>query len=212
MADSPASKAAVAHLKKISPEMKALIGQVGPCGLTVVERSPFQALVSAIAHQQLHAKAAENILGRLYGIFGGRVPHPEDFTALTEEHFRSVGFSRAKGAALRDLADKCLEGVVPTLEEVRAMTDQEIIERISQVRGIGKWTVEMMLMTTLGRPDVWPVDDFGVRAGWKVLYGLEAAPTPKALNVAGDLFRPYRSTAAWYLWRAAERGKGTKKD
>jgi DNA-3-methyladenine glycosylase II len=205
----PASKA-LAHLKKVSPEMGALIRRVGPCGLTVVARPPFQALVSAIAHQQLHAKAAENILARLYAIFGGRLPYPEDFATLEEEHFRSVGFSRAKSAALRDLADKCLAGVVPTLEEAAAMPDLEIIERISQVRGIGKWTVEMMLMTTLGRQDVWPVDDFGVRAGWKALYGLEAAPTPRQLDAAGEIFRPYRSTAAWYLWRAAELGKAPK--
>ncbi|MDB6080122.1 MAG: DNA-3-methyladenine glycosylase, partial [Akkermansiaceae bacterium] len=197
-------------LRKVSPEMKALIRRVGPCGLLVVARPPFQALVSAIAHQQLHAKAAGNILARLYAIFGGRLPYPEDFAALTEEHFRSVGFSRAKAAALRDLADKCLAGIVPTLEEAAAMPDQELIERISQVRGIGKWTVEMMLMTTLGRQDVWPVDDFGVRAGWKALYGLAVAPTPKQLDAAGEIFRPYRSTAAWYLWRAAELGKTPK--
>jgi DNA-3-methyladenine glycosylase II len=207
MAAVPATTKAVAHLKKVSPEMKALIRRVGACGLEVEERSPFQALVSAVAHQQLHGKAAANILGRLYGLFGGRLPEAEDFATLAEEDFRGVGFSRSKAMALRDIADKTLTGVVPTLADISGMADQEIIDRLVQVRGVGKWTAEILLIFTLGRPDVWPVDDFGVRAGWKAIHGLEEMPKPKELLAAGEIFRPYRSTAAWYLWRAADLAK-----
>jgi len=207
-AADPGTAKALTHLRKASPEMKELIRRVGPFRMVVEPRPPFQALVSAIAHQQLHGKAAAMILGRFHALFGDRPPYPEDFLHLQEEDFRAVGFSRAKTAALIDLAAKTRAGIVPELEEIAGMSDAEIIARLVQVRGIGKWTVEMMLMTTLGRPDVWPVDDFGVRAGWKALHGLEAMPTPKELEAAGEIFRPYRSYAAWYLWRAAELAKG----
>ncbi len=200
---------AIAHLKKACPRMKAWIKRQGPCELVAdTGRSPFQSLVNAVAHQQLHAKAAATILGRFRKLFpSGRFPGPKSLASVTDDDLRSVGFSRAKAAAIRDIAAQTIAGVVPGSKEIRTLSDQEIIDRLVQVRGVGKWTVEMLLIFTLDRPDVWPVDDYGVRAGWRNLYGLEALPTPKDLQAFGEQFRPHRSVAAWYLWRAADAGR-----
>ena len=199
------TRTATDHLARACPAMKALIRRVGPCTLEVDgKRTPFQALVHAVAHQQLHAKAAGTILGRYRQLFGGRYPGPRALANVSDEQLRGVGFSRAKTAAIRDLAEKTISGVVPGAKAIAAMPDEEIIERLVQVRGVGKWTVEMLLIFTLGRPDVWPVDDFGVRAGWKFIHGLAEMPTPKELQSCGEKFRPQRSIAAWYLWRAAD--------
>lgn len=203
---SPLHAPAVAHLQKSCPSMKALIRRLGPCALEVqAARSPFQALVNAVAHQQLHGKAAATILGRFRKLFpGGRFPGPRALATVTDEQLRAVGFSRAKTAAIRDLAEKSLSGVVPGAKAIAALSDEEIIARLTQVRGVGRWTVEMLLIFTLGRPDVWPVDDYGVRTGWKIAYGLPEMPSPKELNGLGERFRPHRSVAAWYLWRATD--------
>ena len=123
---------------------------------------------------------------------------------MTDDQLRAAGFSRAKTAAIRDLAEKTLAGVVPGPKAIAALADDEIVARLTQVRGIGRWTVEMLLIFTLGRPDIWPVDDFGVRAGWKIAYGLDDLPRPKDLHAAGEKFRPHRSVAAWYFWRATD--------
>lgn len=196
---------AIAHLRKSCPSMHGLIRRVGPCTLELENgRTPFQALVSAVAHQQLHGKAAQTILGRFRDLFGGRFPGPKALAAVTDDQLRGVGFSRAKTAAIRDLADKSLSGVVPGSKAIAGLSDEEIIARLIQVRGVGRWTVEMLLIFTLGRPDVWPVDDFGVRAGWKIVYGLDDLPKPKELLALGERFRPHRSIAAWYLWRATD--------
>jgi len=196
---------AVAHLGKSCPAMKELIRRVGLCTLEIeTGRTPFQALVSAVAHQQLHGKAAQTILGRYSQLFGGRFPGPKALATVTDEQLRGVGFSRAKTAAIRDLAEKAISGVVPGAKAIAALTDEEIIARLTTVRGVGKWTVEMLLIFTLGRPDVWPVDDFGVRSGWKIAYGLDPMPSPKELQALGEKFRPYRSIAAWYFWRATD--------
>ena len=196
---------AVAHLGKACPSMKALIRRIGPCNLEIESgRTPFQALVSAVAHQQLHGKAAQTILGRFRLLFGGRFPGPKALATVTDEQLRAVGFSRAKAAAIRDLAEKAISGVVPGAKAIAALSDEEIIARLTAVRGVGKWTVEMLLIFTLGRPDVWPVDDFGVRAGWRITYGLDDLPAPKDLHALGEKFRPHRSIAAWYLWRATD--------
>ncbi|MCW1923785.1 DNA-3-methyladenine glycosylase [Luteolibacter arcticus] len=196
---------AVAHLRKSCPSMKALIRRVGPCALEIeAGRTPFQALVNAVAHQQLHGKAAQTILGRFRGLFGGRFPGPQALDKVTDEQLRAVGFSRAKTAAIRDIAEKTLSGVVPGSKAIAALPDEEIIARLTQVRGVGRWTVEMLLIFTLGRPDVWPVDDFGVRAGYKIAYGLDEMPKPKELLGFGERFQPHRSVAAWYLWRATD--------
>jgi DNA-3-methyladenine glycosylase II len=196
---------AVTRLQRSCPSMKALIRRVGPCALEIESgRTPFQSLVNAVAHQQLHGKAAQTILGRFRGLFGGRFPGPQALDQVTDEQLRGVGFSRAKTAAIRDIAEKTLAGVVPGSKAIAGLPDEEIIERLTQVRGVGRWTVEMLLIFTLGRPDVWPVDDFGVRAGYKIAYGLDEMPKPKELLALGERFRPHRSVAAWYLWRATD--------
>jgi len=197
---------AVTHLQKVCPRMKELVRRVGPCLLeSTSTRTPFQALVHAIAHQQLHGKAAGTILGRFHALFpGSRPPGPKALANVTDDQLRAAGFSAAKTAAIRDLATKAISGVVPGKTAIAGLSDQEIIDRLTQVRGIGKWTVEMLLIFTLDRPDVWPVDDFGVRAGWKITYGLDEMPKPKELLALGEKFRPHRSVAAWYLWRATD--------
>jgi DNA-3-methyladenine glycosylase II len=134
-------------------------------------------------------------------------PTPEQITAASEERLRSAGLSRAKMLAIRDLAAKALDGTVPTVRQAHRMSDEELIERLDTVRGIGRWTVEMLLIFTLGRPDVLPVDDFGVRDGYRALYGLNEQPKPKVLAEIGRTWAPFRSTAAWYLWRASDEAK-----
>ena len=197
---------ALKHLQKSCPSMKALIKRVGTCELAVENgRTPFQALVHAVAHQQLNGKAAGTILNRYRLLFpGGRYPGPKALATVTDEQLRGVGFSRAKTAALRDLAEKALSGVVPGAKTIAALPDEEIIARLIQVRGIGRWTVEMLLIFTLGRQDVWPVDDYGVRTGYQIAYGLPELPKPKELAALGERFRPFRSVAAWYFWRATD--------
>lgn len=196
---------AMDRIGRTCPRMRDVIRRVGACGLEVeTGRTPFQALISAVAHQQLHGKAAETILGRFRGLFGGRWPGPRALVGVTDEQLRAAGFSRAKVAAIRDLAEKTVSGVVPGRKAMEGLADEEIIARLTQVRGVGRWTVEMLLIFSLGRLDVWPVDDFGVRAGWKIAYGRDEMPTPRELKEAGEKFRPDRSVVAWYLWRAVD--------
>ena len=194
------------RILKADPVMAALIQAAGPCRLqSRAQHEPFEALARAIAHQQLHGAAAESILARFVALFDSPdFPSPQQLLALPDRQVRAVGFSAAKTAALKDLATKTLEGVVPPRAELASLSDLEIIERISRVRGIGRWTVEMMLMFQLKRRDVLPVDDFGVRNGFRLAYGLKAMPTPRALAQFGERWQPYRSIAAWYLWRAVE--------
>jgi DNA-3-methyladenine glycosylase II len=189
--------------------MKRLILDIGRYRLTPrVRRSPFESLARAIAYQQLHANAAESILRRFVALCPKRrFPQPEDLLAMNGQTIRGAGFSQAKVAALRDLAAKTLDGTVPTGVIVRKLDDDAIIERLIAVRGIGRWTVEMLLIFQLGRPDVLPVDDFGVRNGFRIAYGLRKMPTPKEVLCYGERWKPYRTAAAWYLWRAADRAK-----
>ena len=197
------------HLSKADPVMCRLIREVGPFTLALrSKRSPFESLARAIAYQQLHDKAAESILRRFVALFPrGRFPQPNDLLAMDEQAIRGVGFSRAKVAALRDLAAKTLDGTVPTGAIVRKLDDDAIIERLIAVRGIGRWTVEMLLIFHLGRPDVLPVDDFGVRNGFRIAYGHRSMPSPNAVRQYGKRWKPYRTAAAWYLWRAVDRSK-----
>jgi DNA-3-methyladenine glycosylase II len=201
------------HLSKMDPVMKRLIRDIGPYRLIPrVRRSPFESLARAIAYQQLHEKAAESILRRFTALFPtGRFPQPDDLLAMNEEAIRGAGFSQAKIAALRDLAAKTLDGTVPTGAIVRKLDDEAIIERLVAVRGVGRWTVEMLLIFQLGRPDVLPVDDFGVRNGFRIAYGRRSMPMPKEMRRYGERWKPYRTAAAWYLWRAADRAKEAKK-
>lgn len=199
----------ISYLAKVDPVMGRLIEEIGPFSLKPKgRRSPFESLVRAIAYQQLHDKAAESILKRFIALFPGRrFPHPDELLAMDLSSIRKAGFSRPKIAALRDLAAKTLDGTVPTNRMIRQLTDRAIIERLTEVRGIGQWTAEMLLIFQLGRPDVLPVDDFGVRNGFRVTYGSRSMPTPKQVLQYGERWKPFRTTASWYLWRAADRGK-----
>src|SRR5687767_3021103 len=193
---------AVAHVAAADPALARLIDAVGPCELTR-RRLPgghFGALARAIVYQQLAGKAAAAIHGRFVELYE-RKPTPEEVLATPDETLRSVGLSASKAASIKDLAGKVLDGTV-RLHNIQRLTDDAIVERLTQVRGIGRWTAEMFLIFQLGRPDVWPVDDYGVRKGWAVAHGRpDALPTPKELHVAGDAYRPHRTVAAWYCWR-----------
>jgi DNA-3-methyladenine glycosylase II len=189
---------------KADPVMAGLIAASGPYRAEPApDHPPFETLVRAIAHQQLHAVAAERILARFIEACGsGCFPLPQQVLDAADAQLRAAGFSFAKIAALKDLAAKTLSGVVPARSELDALSDLEIIERLTEVRGIGRWTVEMMLMFQMQRPDVLPVDDFGVRNGFRLAYRLRGMPRARALAQFGERWKPHRSLAAWYLWRA----------
>jgi len=197
---------AIEHLLQADKTLARLIKQVGPCTMKIRNRrTPFVALVSAVTYQQLNGTAAETILKRFLALYPGkRFPTPEDVLATPEELMRAAGLSRAKTAAIKDIAAKTVEGIVPTSREIIRLTNEEIVERLTSVRGVGPWTVEMLLMFTLGRLDVLPATDYGVRKGFAVTFGWKDLPTPKELLAYGERWRPHRSTAAWYLWRALE--------
>ena len=166
---------------------------------------PFDALAESIAYQQLSGKAAATIFGRVRALYPKRKwLDPEQLLATPDETLRAAGLSRAKTAALKDLAAKTIDGTVPAGRALFHMSDDEIITRLTAVRGIGRWTVEMLLLFDLGRPDVWPVDDYGVRKGFAKTFGRRKLPTPKQLMKFGEKWRPYRSVAAWYFWRALD--------
>ena len=166
---------------------------------------PFDALAESIAYQQLSGKAAATIFGRVRALYPKRKwLDPEQLLATPDETLRAAGLSRAKTAALKDLAAKTIDGTVPTGRALIRMNDDEIITRLTAVRGIGRWTVEMLLLFDLGRPDVWPVDDYGVRKGFAKTFGRRKLPTSKQLMKFGEKWRPYRSMAAWYFWRALD--------
>jgi len=187
-----------------------VIEAVGPYALEPQrDRSPYEHLSRAVAHQQLNGTAANTILRRFVALFGAELtfPTPEQVLATPTAALRGAGFSGSKILALRDLAAKACEGIVPAAAELDPLGDDEIIARLTQVRGIGRWTVEMMLMFQLGRPDVLPVDDFGVRNGFRLAYGLRKMPAPRALAAFGARWAPHRTAAAWYLWRAVELAK-----
>lgn len=189
--------------------MRRLIRDVGAFALIPnIRRTPFESLARAIAFQQLHEKAAESILKRFIALFPGRrFPRPAELLTANVEAIRGAGFSGAKVLALRDLAAKTLDGTVPTGRAIARLDDDAIVERLVEVRGVGRWTVEMLLIFQLDRPDVLPVDDFGVRNGFRIAYRRRTMPTPKEVLRYGERWKPYRSTAAWYLWRAADRAK-----
>jgi DNA-3-methyladenine glycosylase II len=166
---------------------------------------PFDALAESIAYQQLSGKAAATIFGRVRALYPKRKwLDPEQLLATPDETLRAAGLSRAKTAALKDLAAKTIDGTVPAGRALIRMSDDEIITRLTAVRGIGRWTVEMLLLFDLGRPDVWPVDDYGVQKGFAKTFGRRKLPTPKQLMKVGEKWRPYRSVAAWYFWRALD--------
>lgn len=202
---------ALATLRAADPVLRRTIDSIGDLNLERELRaatSVYAALAESIVSQQLSGKAAATIYGRVCALFpGGRGgPKPAQVLAASDAALRGAGLSRAKALALRDLAERSLAGEIPTLAAARRLPDDAIIERLTAVRGIGRWTAEMFLIFRLGRPDVLPVDDLGVRKGFALAYGLAEHPTPRALAAHGERWAPFRTVASWYLWRRADRG------
>src|SRR5271167_4409530 len=204
--------AALKHLSASDPVMRRLIREHGKCALAPeTRRAPFQSLVQAVAHQQLNGTAANTILTRFKKIFPGRrFPRPEDLAGVTDKQIRACGFSFAKIKSIRDITEKTLSGVVPSSRQIVKLSDDEIVARLTEVRGVGRWTVEMLLIFQLGREDVLPADDFGVRTGYRVAYQKREMPKPKELLAFGEKWKPHRTTAAWFLWCAADAAKKKK--
>lgn len=190
----------------IHPKMAELISRSRRYKITPSLRvRPFDALAESIAYQQLSGKAAATIWARVRALYPkGKFLDPKTVLKTPDRKLRAAGLSRSKVAALKDLAAKTMDGTVPSARILRKMNDEEIIERLTQVRGIGRWTVEMLLLFDFGRPDVWPVHDYGVRKGFAKTFGKRKLPTPKQLIRLGKKFQPYRSAAAWYFWRALD--------
>jgi len=200
---------AVEHLRQADPVLAELMDEVGPFRMKLRSaRSIFVALAEAIVYQQLNGKAAASIFARLSAQFPvAQGLNAELVLRTSEAKLRAAGLSTNKLLSIRDLARKTVDGEIPTLAEAHRMDDEELVERLTQVRGIGRWTVEMLLISRLGRPDVWPVDDYGIRAGFAAVFRKRRFPAPKELVKPGAKWKPYRTVASWYLWRAADRAK-----
>ena len=200
--------AAVAHLRASDAALAALIDRVGPFALELKPAgSLFEALLRSIVYQQLHGKAAATIHVRVLAELdrhGG--PTPEALAKASDAALRGAGLSGNKLLAVRDLSAKCREGTVPSLKQAHRLGDDELVERLTAVRGIGPWTVHMLLIFYLGRPDVMPTGDFGIRLGFKKLYRKRKDPTPEAILRHTRRWQPYRSVASWYLWRSLDTG------
>lgn len=198
--------AAGQHLRAADPALAAVIDRVGPMALELLPaKSLFEALLRSVIYQQLHGRAAATIHGRVLALLkahGG--PTPAALECASDEQLRGAGLSRAKLASLRDLAAHCRSGVVPTLPEARRLSDDELVTRLSAVRGIGPWTVHMLLIFHLGRPDVMPTGDFAIRLAFQRLYRKRSEPTPATILSHARRWQPYRSAASWYLWRSLE--------
>jgi DNA-3-methyladenine glycosylase II len=168
--------------------------------------SPYEILLECIAYQSISGKAAATIFGRVKALgANGRAPTPEEMLKLRKSALRKAGLSGAKVLAMKDLAKKTIAGIVPALQEAERLSDEELVERLVSVRGIGAWTVEMFLIFRLGRPDVLPIHDLGVKKGWSITYGKKHMPKPTELLAFGERWRPYRTVASWYMWRACQR-------
>ena len=189
-----------AYLIGVDPAMERIVRAAGPVALRPPSADAFNALARAIVFQQLAGRAANAIHTRFLALFDGQ-PNPEAILRMDETALRGCGLSTNKTLAIKDLALKTADGTVP-LERIEELDDEEIIARLTSIRGIGRWTAEMFLMFQLRRADVWPVDDFAVRKGYGIIHGLENSPTPRALRELGEIYRPFRSAAAWYFWRA----------
>lgn len=195
--------ASVEFLAGVDADWAQLIAQIGPCRHDPkAAREPYEALVRAIAYQQLTAKAGDAMIGRLMALFGDRIfPTPRDLVDADAGLLRACGFSASKTATIQAVAAAAIAGVVPARKTAVTMDDETLIERMISIKGVGRWTVEMLLMYSLERMDVLPVDDFGVREGYRVLKSLDAQPKPKALREIARAWAPHRTVAAWYLWR-----------
>jgi len=198
--------AAVKHIRRVDPELAAVIRRAGRCGLEPrLRHPPFEELLEAIVYQQLSGKAAATIYGRVRALYPRRrALDPAALLDTPDDALRGAGLSRAKLAAARDLAAKTIEGVVPTAAALRRMPDDEIVARLTAVRGVGRWTVEMLLIFRLGRPDVLPIHDLGIQKGFQLTYGTRQRPKPDRIERHGERWRPFRSVASWYLWRATD--------
>jgi DNA-3-methyladenine glycosylase II len=199
------------HLSSCDARLAVWIAECGRCELEIAwERSLYEALVRAIAHQQLHGRAAASILGRMLDAYARRdrpFPTPRQLARAEPEKLRSFGFSSAKVIAIQGIAAAAVRGEVPTREQAEELSDQELIEHLLPLRGVGRWTIEMLLIFTLARLDVMPVDDFGIRSGLQHLVGLDSPPRKRDFSELTDHWAPYRSVAAWYLWRLADARK-----
>jgi 3-methyladenine DNA glycosylase/8-oxoguanine DNA glycosylase len=201
-------RVAIEHVRASDAALARVIDAVGPFALEL-QKTPslFGALAEAIVYQQLTGKAAATIFGRVCALFpdARHGPTAENILRVSDEKLRGAGLSRAKVLSLKDLARRAVAGEIPTLAEVRGMDDEVIIERLIEVRGIGRWTAEMLLIFRLGRPDVLPVDDYGIRKGFAAAFRKRELPARKDVEKRGTRWKPYRTVASWYLWRAAER-------
>ena len=198
-----AYRQAATFLASLDEDWDRHVAAVGPCRHAAKPaREPYEALIRAIAYQQLHAKAGDAILGRFLALYPVTAfPAPQQVLATDEAALRACGFSATKLATIRGIAQAALDGVVPTREQARAMPDEALIDRLVTLRGVGRWTVEMLLIYTLERSDILPADDFGVRDGYRRLKRLDSTPTRKQMEKLGLAWSPYRTVAAWYLWR-----------
>jgi 3-methyladenine DNA glycosylase/8-oxoguanine DNA glycosylase len=204
------AEAAREHLSSCDPRLARVIQRAGPIRIRLdPTQSTFETLAQSIVYQQLNGRAAATIHARLRALFPRKRIRPEPLLAAGEESLRGAGVSRGKMLALRDLAARTLDGTVPPLRELVAMSDEAIVERLVAVRGVGRWTVEMLLIFRLGRADVLPAGDYGVRHGFQMAYGRRTLPTPSELAKHGEKWRPFRTAATWYLWRAVEFGRKT---
>ena len=198
---------AMQHLSAIDEKLAELISNTVPFQTDSDQlQSPYEALLESIAYQSISGKAAATIFARIKALSStGRAPSPQEMLKLRKQALRKAGLSGAKILAMKDLAQKTIEGVVPTLKDAQRFSDEELVERLTSVRGIGAWTVEMFLIFRLGRPDVLPIHDLGVKKGWSITYGKKHMPKPKELLAFGERWRPYRTVASWYMWRACHR-------
>jgi DNA-3-methyladenine glycosylase II len=198
---------ALRHLGACDEQLKSLIEETATFEIDVEQgQSPYDVLLEAIAYQSISGKAAATIFGRIKALGeNGHPPTPQKMLKIPTGKLRKAGLSGAKAAAMKDLAKKAMAGIVPSHEEALKLSDEELVDRLVSVRGIGAWTVEMFLIFRLGRPDVLPIHDLGVKKGWSVAYGKKHMPTPTELLKFGERWRPYRTVASWYMWRAFER-------
>lgn len=198
--------AAIRHLKKEDKRLGKIIAKVGPLKFKANSKaSPFEALAESIVYQQLHGKAAASIFKRMKALFDSKkFPKPEDFLKMPIGRLRSAGLSEAKARAILDLSQKTMEGTIPSRAAIQKLSDEEIVERITEVRGIGRWTVEMLLIFKLGRPDVLPATDYAIRKAFSLMKKRKDLPPPKEILEYGEAWKPHRSTAALYLWRSLD--------
>jgi DNA-3-methyladenine glycosylase II len=202
---------AINHLRERDPRLRELIDRIGVIKLPARRsREPYLALLESIAYQQLAGAAAEKIWKRVVALFDEGGPQPEGLIALSEDALRAAGLSRSKAISMKEIAARTIAGHVPDAQRIKKMSEAEIFEQLTQIRGVGPWTVDMLLIFALRRPDIMPVTDYGVRKGFQLLYRKRSLPTPKQLLKTAELWRPYRTAAALYLWHIADTTKKEK--